>query len=69
MSGTIISVIVILASQLLPMIGVEIGSEQLTNVISTITTIISGLVIWYKRTTLQHAPGNFGDVTAVGARK
>lgn len=62
MSTTIASVFVMLASQLLPMIGIEVGSEQLTQTISTLVTIIAGLIIWYRRVSA-------GDVTASGRRK
>lgn len=62
MSKTIISVFVLLLAQILPLIGVEIGSEQLTQVAQTVLTIVSGVVIYFSRL-------SNGDVTPVGARK
>jgi len=69
MSTQIIAVIVILLGQLLPYIGIEIGTEQLTQSFTTIVTVLSGVWIWYQRTTLQKAPGNIGDVTIAGLNK
>lgn len=62
MSTTIASVFVLLAAQIFPLIGIEVGSEQLTNTISTIVAIVTGLIIWYRRVQV-------GDVKASGARK
>lgn len=62
MSTTIASVFVLLASQILPLIGIEVGSEQLTNTVSTIVAIVTGLVIWYRRV-------QAGDVKVSGTRK
>ena len=61
MSQTIIAVFTMLLSQVLPLIGVEIGSDQLTDVISTIVAIGAGLWIWYRRVRV-------GDVTAAGKK-
>lgn len=62
MSQIVLSSIVLILSQVLPMLGVAVGSEQLTNAIQTIIAIVAGLYIWYRR--VSH-----GDVTAAGVRK
>jgi hypothetical protein len=69
MSGTITIVIVQLLTLGLPMLGVTVGTEQLTNAVQTIILVVTGLVIWYKRTRLQKAPGGYGDVGYSGMRK
>lgn len=61
MSTTIASVFVLLAAQIFPLIGIEVGTEQLTSTISTLLTIGSGLYIWYRRV-------KSGDVKVSGAR-
>ena len=61
MSQTIVSVFVILLSQLLPLINVNIGSDELTNVISTLVAIGAGIWIWVRRY-------QAGDVTAAGKK-
>lgn len=68
-STTVAAVIVNLLATLLPYIGIQVGSDQLTTTIQTLVAIGTGLFIWYKRTTLQAAPGGFGDVKASGVRK
>lgn len=62
MSQTIVSVFILLASQVLPLIGVTIGNDQLTSAVSTIVAIGTGLWIWYRRV-------KAGDVSVSGARK
>lgn len=62
MSQTIISVFVILASQILPHLGVQIGSDALTTTITTIASIVAAAYIWFRR----HQQG---DVGAFGGRK
>lgn len=62
MSTTIVSVFVLLASQVFPLLGIQVGSDQLTNTISTIVAIVTGLIIWYRRVQV-------GDVKVTGARK
>lgn len=69
MSTQIIAVVINLLATLLPLIGVQVGTDQLTNTIQVLVAIGTGVWIWYKRTTLQEAPFGKGDVTALGARK
>ena len=61
-SGTYLSVIVIILAQLLPLIGVQVGSDELTTTIQTLVEIGAGIVILYKRWTR-------GDVGVFGFRK
>lgn len=62
-------VIVQLLTLGLPMLGVTVGTEQLTGAVQTIILVVTGLIIWYKRTGLQQAPDGEGDVTASGLRR
>lgn len=61
-SQTYASVIVIVLAQLLPKLGVEIGSDQLTTTITTILTIVGALWVLIRR-------HRAGDVTLFGRRK
>lgn len=61
MSHTISSVLVVLLVQVLPFIGVNVGSDELTNAISTIITVIAGVYIWIRRV-------QKGDVTVAGVK-
>ena len=62
MSITIVSVVVQLLAIFLPIIGVKVGSEQLTVTAQTLVVVVSGIVIWVRR--LQ-----MGDVTLLGFRR
>ncbi len=62
MSPTYVSALVALLSQVLPIIGVEIGSDDLTNAITTIATIVAALVIMIRRFWK-------GDVTIFGSHR
>lgn len=62
MSTTIISVVVNLLSMLLPTIGVEVGSEELTQTIQVIVAVVTGVWIWIERV-------KKGGVNALGVRK
>lgn len=62
MSQTFIAGFVILAAQILKLLGVDIGSEALTTTVTTLVTI--GSVIWML--VRRHQAGG---VTAVGTLK
>lgn len=62
MSITIASVFIQFAVIFLPMIGIQVGSDQLTVAIQTIVTIVTGIVIWVRRVQV-------GDVSLTGARR
>lgn len=61
MSTQIIAIFLQLLVVILPVFGVQVGSAELTNAIQTITTIIVGLFIWYKRVQV-------GDIKWFGAK-
>ena len=61
MSHTIVVVFVIIMAHVLPMIGLNIGSDQLTTTVQTIVDIGGGIYIWYRRVKV-------GDVTVAGVR-
>ena len=62
MSTTISSVFLQLAVIILPMLGIQVGSDQLTQAIQTAVLIATGLYLWFHRVSQ-------GDVKWFGARK
>jgi hypothetical protein len=62
MSTTISAVIINLLSVLLPKVGVQVGSDELTVTIQTLVAVATGLWIWVERV-------KRGDVTPLGRRK
>jgi hypothetical protein len=62
MSPSYTSAVVAILATLLPRVGVEIGSEELTSLISAIVVVVSGLVIIYRRYMK-------GDITLLGGKK
>lgn len=62
MSQTVISVVIMLLAEILPKIGIVVGSEQLTTTTSTLIVVISGIWVWVRR-------WQQGDVKWFGARK
>jgi hypothetical protein len=61
-SGTYLSVIVGILAIILPKLGIEIGSEELTAWIGTTIFIVTQIVILYKRWVR-------GDISLFGSRK
>ena len=49
MSTTIGSVLLQFAAILLPMLGIDVGTEQLTTTIQTLVIVLTGVWIWYER--------------------
>jgi hypothetical protein len=62
MSPTYLAGIVVVLSQVLPLIGINVGSEALTTMLATAFTIGAGLVVMYRRLMK-------GDVSIFGAHK
>lgn len=56
-------------AQILPHLGVNLGSDALTTTVTTIITLGAALWTMYRRTQLQKAPNGVGDVTVLGMRK
>ena len=62
MSRTYIAAIIGILSQVLPMLGIEVGSAELTTTLSTIITVLAGLWVMVRRF-------KAGDITPLGVRK
>jgi len=62
MSTTVLSVVVLLLSQLLPIIGVNFGTEELEGGVQFVVAIATGLYIYFRRISK-------GDVNPLGVRK
>jgi len=61
-STTYISAAVIILGQILKFLGIEVASEELTNAVTTLGTILLGLWILWRRYTK-------GDITVAGTKK
>jgi uncharacterized membrane protein len=61
-SQTYAAAVVVVLSQVLPLFGINVGSEALTTTIATILTVVGGLWVIVRR--LQN-----GDIDAFGRRK
>ena len=59
MSTKVISAIVSILVMVLPLVGVSVGTEQLTSTIQTVVVIVSGLWVWYRTVTKENL-GVFG---------
>jgi uncharacterized membrane protein len=62
MSQTYISAVIVILSQLLPVLGIQVGSDAVTTTVSTLVAVVAGIWIMIRR--LQQ-----GDINVVGARK
>ena len=62
MSQTIISLGVIILAQLLPQLGVSVGSDELTTAITVIVTVGAAIWAWVRRV-------QAGGISVLGARK
>jgi uncharacterized membrane protein len=70
MSTTILSVIILLLSQLLPLIGVTVDSQALESAIQTIVVVITGITIWIQRLKLRRlSVREISDVNVLGMVK
>ena len=61
MAPTFVAGFVAIVVQVLPLIGIHVGSDALTTTIQTISTIALGLFILYRQVTT-------GRATVIGAR-
>jgi hypothetical protein len=62
MSPTYTSAIIAILATVLPMLGVQVGSEQLTTTVQTIIVLASAVIIMYRRWIKK-------DITITGAYK
>lgn len=61
MSQTYIATAVLLVTNVLNLLGIDVGGEQMTTTLTTIITILSGLWIMWRRF-------RSGDINAFGKR-
>lgn len=69
MSPTIITSIVTILAFILPLFRIEIGTEQLTNLVQAILPLILAIIAYFERRTLVKAPLGHSDVNALGMRR
>lgn len=69
MSTQVIAVIINMLVMVLPFLGVNVGTVELTTTVQTIVALATGAWIWYQRTKLQEAPDGIGDVNFAGVKK
>ena len=62
LSTTYISTIIMVLAQVLPLLGINVGSEELTTTAQTIVTVVAGLWI------LRERYGR-GDISILGKRR
>lgn len=53
MSPTIVSLIVNFLVMVLPLIGLDVGSESLVTTIQTLVTLVTGIIIWVRHLNLK----------------
>lgn len=49
MSTEIIAVIINIVATILPKMGIQIGSAELTTAVNVVLTLATGIYLWYKR--------------------
>lgn len=62
MSHTYVSVVILFLAQILPALGIVVGTEELTTTLQTLLTIGAGLWVLVRRY-------QAGDITVLGARR
>jgi len=60
MSTTVIASIISILAVVLPLLGIEVGSEQLTVAAQTIAVVLSGLWVWFQR--VKRSDVNFAGI-------
>jgi len=63
--AAVVSILVIV----LPWFNINLATEELTPFVQGLVIVVSQVVIWYQRTTLQKAPLGRGDVNALGGAR
>ena len=69
MSTTIIAVLINILAQVLPWLGVDVGTEQLTTTIQTLVALGTGLYIWWQRTLMKKVGKAESDISVSGVKK
>jgi len=69
MSPTIVSLIILVLANVLPTIGINVGSEQLTSFIEVGVTLVTGLIIWVRHVSLKKTALGRKNVNAFGGVK
>lgn len=67
MSTTIASIIVMILSQVLPQIGVNLGNAELTTVVSDLILVAAAIVAWVRHLALKKQVA--GSVNIFGGKK
>lgn len=62
MSQTVASVLIQLLTIVLPIMGVRVGSDELTSAVQTVVVVVAGIYIWVRR--YQE-----GDINIAGLRR
>jgi len=62
MSATILSLVIGILAEVLPRIGIQVGSAELTTTVQTLMLLISGIGIYWGRY-------RQGDITPFGVKK
>lgn len=65
-SPTIASLIIMVLANVLPTIGIHLGTEQLTPWFETTITIVTGVIIWVRHITLKKQLLGESKVNAFG---
>ncbi len=69
-STQIAAVLINLVVQLLPYIGVNLGTDDTTKLVQLLTAVATGAWIWYQRTYLKKVETQSqSDVTVAGVKK
>lgn len=69
MSSEVIVIIAMLITQGLHLMGVEVGSEQLTQVITTLVAVVSGIYLWHKHLKAKETLVGANNVNIFGGVK
>jgi hypothetical protein len=68
-STTIAAVLINLVAQVLPWLGVAVGTDELTAAVQTFIAIGTGIWIWYQRTLHKRVGKAESDVKLSGVKK
>lgn len=69
MSPTIISLIVMVLANVLPSVGIPLGTDQLTPWVETTVTVVAGAIIWIRHVLLKKQLLGAANVNVFGGVK